>query len=84
MNAPFQYGTLATKENFVDRVEDRAFASQVCDVVECHSWYIQQLCYFIWNATTEEVTEQTFLYGLRQLLVLKGILTGNETVIDRY
>ena len=127
MNAPFQYGTLATKENFVDRVEDRAqlkgflashinvmlisprrwgksslvkvameelqnedkdirvcfidafsigseaefyrtFASQVCDVVECHSWYIQQLCYFIWNATTEEVTEQTFQYGLRQLV----------------
>ena len=24
MNAPFQYGTLATKDNFVDRVEDRA------------------------------------------------------------
>lgn len=24
MNAPFQYGTLATKENFIDRVEDRA------------------------------------------------------------
>ena len=24
MNAPFQYGTLATRENFVDRVEDRA------------------------------------------------------------
>jgi len=45
-----------------------AFASQVCDVVECHSWYLQQLCYFIWNATTEEVTEQTFLYGLRQLV----------------
>jgi hypothetical protein len=45
-----------------------AFASQVCDVVECHSWYIQQLCYFIWNATTEEVTEQTFQYGLRQLV----------------
>lgn len=45
-----------------------AFASQVCDVVECHSWYLQQLCYFIWNATKEEVTEQTFLYGLRQLV----------------
>ena len=45
-----------------------AFASQVCDVVECHSWYIQQLCYFIWNATTKEVTEQTFQYGLRQLV----------------
>ncbi len=45
-----------------------AFASQVCDTVECHSWYLQQLCYFIWNATTEEVTEQTFQYGLHQLV----------------
>ena len=59
MNAPFQYGTLATKETF---------ASQVCDIVECHSWYLQQLCYFIWNATTEEVDEQVFQYGLRQLI----------------
>ena len=45
-----------------------AFASQVCDTVECHSWYLQQLCYFIWNATANEVTEQTFQYGLRQLV----------------
>lgn len=44
------------------------FASQVCDTVECHSWYLQQLCYFIWNATADEVTEQTFQYGLRQLV----------------
>ena len=45
-----------------------AFASQVCDTVECNSWYLQQLCYFIWNATTEEVDEQIFQYGLRQLI----------------
>jgi hypothetical protein len=45
-----------------------AFACQVCDTVECHSWYLQQLCYFIWNATTGEVSEQAFLYGLRQLI----------------
>lgn len=45
-----------------------AFANQVCDTVECHSWYLQQLCYFIWNATIDEVTEQTFQYGLRQLV----------------
>lgn len=44
------------------------FASQVCDVVECHSWYLQQLCYFIWNATVDEVDEQIFQYGLRQLI----------------
>ena len=172
MNAPFQYGTLATKENFVDRVEDRAqlksflsshinvmlisprrwgksslvkvameelqnedkdirvcfidafnnahspfyrfgqmlfldkiaktewmpfimesfektgkhisetFASQVCDTVECHSWYLQQLCYFIWNATADEVTEQTFQYGLRQLVNTNSpmFLSDTETL----
>lgn len=44
------------------------FASKVCDMVECHSWYLQQLCYFIWNATTEEVDEQVFQYGMRQII----------------
>ncbi len=45
-----------------------SFAEQVCDIVECHSWYLQQFCYFIWNATLGEVTEQAFQYGLRQLI----------------
>ena len=45
-----------------------AFASQICDKVECHSWYLQQFCYFIWNATTDEVTEATYQYGLRQVV----------------
>ena len=45
-----------------------SFASQICDKVECHSWYLQQLCYFIWNATTDEVTEATYQYGLRQVV----------------
>ena len=45
-----------------------AFASQICDKVECHSWYLQQLCYFIWNATTSEVTEAAYQYGLRQVV----------------
>ena len=45
-----------------------SFASQVCDTVECHSWYLQQLCYFIWNATADEVNQETFQYGLRQLV----------------
>ena len=32
MNAPFQYGTLATKENFVDRVEDSRYGYAVLGV----------------------------------------------------
>lgn len=59
-----------------------AFASQVCDTVECHSWYLQQLCYFIWNATADEVTEQTFQYGLRQLVNTNSpmFLSDTETL----
>lgn len=45
-----------------------AFANQVCDTVECHSWYLQQLCFFIWSATTDKVTEQIYQYGLQQLI----------------
>ena len=45
-----------------------AFANQVCDTVECHSWYLQQLCFFIWGATTDKVTEQIYQYGLQQLI----------------
>lgn len=56
-----------------------AFASQVCDVVECHSWYLQQLCYFIWNATTEEVDEKTFQYGMRQLINTNSPMFMSDT-----
>ncbi len=55
------------------------FACQICDTVECHSWYLQQLCYFIWNATTEDVTEQTFQYGLRQLVNTNSPMFLNDT-----
>ena len=27
--SPFQFGTLATNDNFIDRVEDRAFAEAI-------------------------------------------------------
>ncbi|MCO7111920.1 hypothetical protein NIB75_03445 [Bacteroides uniformis] len=29
-------------------------AEQLCDIVKCHSWYLQQLCYFIWSGTSEK------------------------------
>ena len=55
------------------------FAERICDVVECHSWYLQQLCYFIWNATSSEVTEQSFEYGLRQLLNTNSPMFQSDT-----
>lgn len=55
------------------------FAEKICDIVDCHSWYLQQLCYFIWNATPEEVTEQHFNYGLRQLINTNAPMFQNDT-----
>ena len=44
------------------------YASKICDIVECHSWYLQQLSFFIWNKTEKEVTADDFNYGVKQLL----------------
>ena len=44
------------------------YASQICDIVECHSWYLQQLSFFIWTKTEKDVTAEEFSYGVKQLL----------------
>ena len=44
------------------------YASQICDIVECHSWYLQQLSFFIWTKTEKKVTADDFNYGVKQLL----------------
>lgn len=36
------------------------FANRICDLTECHSWYVQQLSFFVWSGTRTEVTEQIF------------------------
>ena len=55
------------------------FAEQICDIVDCHPWYLQQLCYFIWNAAQEEVTAETFKYGLEQLVNTNSPMFQNDT-----
>jgi hypothetical protein len=44
------------------------FAERICDTTECHSWYLQQCCYFVWNASVTEVTEESFDYGVTQMI----------------
>lgn len=36
------------------------FAQRICDVTDCHSWYLQQFSFFIWNATETVVDENIF------------------------
>jgi len=55
------------------------FASRICDVTECHSWYLQQCCYFVWNASTTEVTEESFNYGLKQMINTNSPMFLNDT-----
>lgn len=43
-------------------------AAQICDWVDCHSWYLQQLCYFIWVSTEKEVDNQILTTSLRRLV----------------
>ncbi len=55
------------------------FASRICDTTECHSWYLQQCCYFVWNATEVEVTEESFNYGLRQMINTNSPMFQSDT-----
>lgn len=43
-------------------------ASRICDTVQCHSWYVQQLSFFIWSATDTVVSEQIFNEQLQMLI----------------
>lgn len=54
-------------------------ADRICDIVACHSWYLQQLCYFVWSFTVTEVTEDVFCLGLKQVLNINTPMFQNDT-----
>ena len=45
-----------------------AFASQICDFTDCHSWYLQQLSYFVWSDTKLEVTAEIMKQACRRIV----------------
>lgn len=56
-----------------------AQAGRLCDVVKCHSWYLQQLCYFIWSGTSGKVTDNTIELRIRQLIDTNMPMFMNDT-----
>lgn len=54
-------------------------AERISDAVVCHSWYLQQLCYFIWSFTVSEVTEDIYQLGLKQVLNINTPMFQNDT-----
>ena len=43
-------------------------AERICDIVKCHSWYLQQLCYFIWSGSSRIVSDETIDRRVQQLI----------------
>lgn len=55
-----------------------AQAQRVCDITKCHSWYVQQLCFFIWNATEHTVTDEIFDNALQRLIDTNAPMFQND------
>ncbi|MBR1637387.1 MAG: AAA family ATPase [Bacteroidales bacterium] len=44
------------------------FAERICDIVECHSWYLQQYAFYIWSSTETDVNEDIMQKSLKRLI----------------
>lgn len=54
-------------------------AGKLCDIVKCHSWYLQQLCYFVWSGTSKQVTEEIINIRTQQLIDTNMPMFMNDT-----
>lgn len=54
-------------------------AGRLCDIVKCHSWYLQQLCYFVWSGTSGKVTDETIERRTQQLIDTNMPMFMNDT-----
>lgn len=43
-------------------------AGEICDAVKCHSWYVQQLSFFVWADTKDVADEAVFRRQLQTLI----------------
>lgn len=54
-------------------------AEELCEIVKCHSWYLQQLCYFVWSGTSDTVTDETIEVRTQQLIDTNMPMFMNDT-----
>lgn len=45
-----------------------SLASEICDYADCHSWYLQQLSYFVWSDTEKEVNRDILDKAFRRIV----------------
>lgn len=54
-------------------------AEKICRLVDDHSWYVQQLSFFVWSATRKEATEQIVEQQLETLIDTNAPVYENDT-----
>ncbi|MDR0938533.1 MAG: ATP-binding protein [Mediterranea sp.] len=54
-------------------------AGRLCDIVKCHSWYLQQLCYFVWSGVAGTVTDDLIDSRVSQLIDTNMPMFMNDT-----
>lgn len=54
-------------------------ADKLCEIVKCHSWYLQQFCYFVWSGTSDTVTDETIEVRTQQLIDTNMPMFMNDT-----
>lgn len=59
------------------RISDE-LASRICDVVECHSWYVQQFSLFVWMNTETEATEEILNRQLQAVIDTNADMFAND------
>lgn len=57
----------------------REMAEHVCDLTDCHSWYIQQLCFFLWSITIDTVDTAAIDLALKQVININTPMFQNDT-----
>lgn len=54
-------------------------ANLIAAMVQDHSYYVQQLCYIVWTATSKTVTKEIIMTALEDLLAQNAILYTRDT-----
>ena len=53
-------------------------ASKICDIVTCHSWYVQQFSLFVWMNTETEATEEIVNRQLQVVIDTNADMFAND------
>jgi len=64
-----------------NKIISEGYASSIADLMQNHSWYVQQLSHYIWNKTIKEVNKEIINLGLNELLNANSPLFQKEIEI---